>query len=265
MSPSGESPGPPAAQRTAVYRELAIHGTHDWVMESLRRTLPEGSLRILEVGAGEGALCERLLKAGHRVVACELRPELFRVAGVECHKVDATMALPFADADFDVVLAVEVVEHMDGQGSFFNEVQRVLKPGGRFVFTTPNILSLKSRAIFLLSGYFYSFGPLAAEKNTDGSPPHISPFTLDRYRFLLAQYGLTIESVSTDKFQTSSRFWGWLIPLIRICSRAWYGATENVRQQNSPVALFGRTLFVTARHNEPERSCDPVGAARTAR
>jgi SAM-dependent methyltransferase len=234
-------------------RELAIHGTNDWVMDSLRRTLPKGSLRILEVGAGEGALCARLLKDGHRVVACELRPELFKLEGVECHKVDATLALPFADQEFDVVLAVEVVEHMDGQGSFFEEVQRVLKPGGCFVFTTPNILSLKSRVIFLLSGYFYSFGPLAAEKNPDRSHPHISPFTLDRYRFLLAQYGFTIESVSTDKFQTSSRFWAWLIPLIRVCSRSWYAAKDNVRLQNSRVVLFGRTLFVVARRQQTQR------------
>ena len=154
--------------------------------------------------------------------------------------------LPFGDAEFDAVLAVEVVEHMDGQRAFFDEVRRVLKPGGCLAFTTPNILSLKSRVIFLFSGYFYSFKPLDPARRRALPPPHISPFTLDRYRYLLGQCGLELRSVWTDKQQTSSRFWAWLIPLIRLCSRAWYGNTENVRLQNSRVALFGRTLFVVA-------------------
>jgi SAM-dependent methyltransferase len=230
-------------------REFAIPGTHDWVIESLHRVLPDGAggIRVLEVGAGEGALCRRLMDAGYRVVACELRPELFRLEGVECRKVDATRGLPFGDAEFDVVLAVEVVEHMDAHGRFFDEVRRVLKPGGRFIFTTPNILSLKSRATFLFSGYFYSFRPLPVEGSRGQSPPHISPFTLDRYCYLLHQSGLDVEAVLTDRFQRSSLCWSWLIPLIKLWSWKWYGATESVRRQNSPVTLFGRTLFVVAR------------------
>jgi SAM-dependent methyltransferase len=229
-------------------RELAVSGTHNWVIDSLRRVLPaRAGLRVLEVGAGEGALCQRLMEAGYDVVACERHPEHFRLEGVKCHKVDATLALPFEAAEFDVVLAVEVVEHMESQRGFFDEVQRVLKPGGCFIFTTPNILSLKSRAIFLFSGYFYSFDPLPVGWNRELPPPHISPFTLDRYRYLLSQSGLEVQSVLTDKFQHSSLLWSWLLPLIRLWSWKWYGATENVIQQNSRVTLFGRTLFVAAR------------------
>ena len=232
-------------------RELAIHGTHEWIMNSLRRVLPAGrGVRILEIGAGEGALCQRLMRAGHHVLACDLHPEHFRLPGVECRKVDGSVALPFDTADFDVVLAVEVVEHMESHRGFFDEVARVLKPGGAFVFTTPNILSLKSRVTFLLSGYFYSFGPLPIGRSRDLPPLHISPFTLDRYRYLLSQSGLLVESVLTDKFQRSSMLWAWTIPLIRLCSRAWYTARDNLRLQNSRATLFGRTLFVVARKAE---------------
>jgi len=234
-------------------RELAIHGTHDWIMESLRRVLPASGARILEVGAGEGALCERLMRTGHDVLACDRHPEHFRLPGVECRKVDGSLALPFGAADFDVVLAVEVAEHMESHRSFFDEVARVLKPGGAFVFTTPNVLSLKSRAIFLFSGYFYSFDPLPVGRSRDLPPPHISPFTLDRYRYLLSQSGLTVEAVLTDKFQRSSMLWAWIVPLIRILARRWYELSDNVRLQNSAVALFGRTLFVVARKSEPPR------------
>ena len=47
-------------------------------------------------------------------------------------------ALPFRDASFDVVTANMVVEHLDDPQSSFAEVARVLRPGGLFLFHTPN-------------------------------------------------------------------------------------------------------------------------------
>jgi SAM-dependent methyltransferase len=55
----------------------------------------------------------------------------FRIAG------DAA-ALPFADAAFDRVTANMVVEHLRDPGHEFAEIRRILRPGGRFIFHTPN-------------------------------------------------------------------------------------------------------------------------------
>jgi SAM-dependent methyltransferase len=49
--------------------------------------------------------------------------------------------LPFADASFDMVVSVWVLEHLETPENVFVEVARVLKPGGHFVFLTPNALS----------------------------------------------------------------------------------------------------------------------------
>lgn len=46
--------------------------------------------------------------------------------------------LPFADASFDLVTANMVVEHLDDPATQFTEIGRVLKPGGIFLFHTPN-------------------------------------------------------------------------------------------------------------------------------
>src|SRR2546423_11843354 len=49
--------------------------------------------------------------------------------------------LPFADASFDMVVSVWVLEHLETPENVFAEVARVLRPGGHFVFLTPNALN----------------------------------------------------------------------------------------------------------------------------
>lgn len=223
-------------------RELAIPGTHANVVRLVQQEVPVGS-RLLDIGAGEGALSRRLVEAGYRVEACELFPEMFNVPGVTCRQVDATGVLPYEDDSLDAAVAVEVVEHLESHRMLFSEAARVLKPGGRFMFTTPNILSLKSRLRFLLTGYFYSFGPLDAAVDNPVRQ-HIAPFTLDRYQFLLRRSGLELVSASTDKIQNTSRFWYWMAPLIRLLARRSFGDLPQVRMQNSREALLGRKLVV---------------------
>ena len=103
--------------------------------------------------------------------ACDVVPDHFNVPGVECRKCDKSGVLPFLDQEFELAVAVEVLEHIDGHDRFFSEVARILKPDGAFVFTTPNILSLKSRMRFLFTGCHYSFDLL-------------TPFTKDPVRQL---------------------------------------------------------------------------------
>ncbi|HEV2217280.1 MAG TPA: class I SAM-dependent methyltransferase [Candidatus Dormibacteraeota bacterium] len=49
--------------------------------------------------------------------------------------------LPFADSSFDMAVSVWVLEHLEAPGKVFAEVARVLKPGGHFIFLTPNALN----------------------------------------------------------------------------------------------------------------------------
>lgn len=230
-------------------RELALPGFHSIVLRCLDEFL--GSRfqgKILDAGAGHGAFTQKLHKRGYETAACDLHPELFQVEGVECRPADLTTQLPWDAESFDGVIALEVVEHLDGVFPFFREVHRVLKPGGFFLFTTPNILSLKSRFRFLLSGYFYAFPPLS-EDARNAITQHINPLSYEFYDFRLRSSGFSVQEVMIDKYQRWSLCSLFLYPFIQIYSRLLMKATESSRRQNQLRLLLGRTMIVIAVKN----------------
>ncbi|HEX6316910.1 MAG TPA: methyltransferase domain-containing protein [Gemmatimonadaceae bacterium] len=228
-------------------KELAIPGTHDRVLRLLRDSIDlRQAPRVLDIGAGQGALSARLRDAGARVSACDVVPEQFDVPGVDFRTVGPDGRLPFDDGSFDVAIAVEVLEHIDGHDRFFAEVSRVLAPDGIVFFTTPNILSLKSRLRFLLTGFFYSFGPLEPFTR-DPVSQHIAPFSVNRYEWMMSQHGLMLINVATDKTQTSSILLSPLVPFIRLATWLQFNGNRSAARHNTSVALFGRKLVVVGR------------------
>ena len=101
--------------------------------------------RVLELGCGTGEFTRRVVAAGARLVALDLSAELLAIArskgGVGAHFVRGNAeALPFPDGAFDVVYGCSVLHHLDVE-SALGEVRRVLRPGGRLVFSEPNLLN----------------------------------------------------------------------------------------------------------------------------
>jgi len=226
---------------------MAISGTHDFVMDALSREIHfRDHPRVLDIGAGKGALSARLRDAGLLVSACDVVPGQFDVSGIECKKCDGSGTLLFSNGQFDLALAVEVLEHIDGHDRFFSEAARILKPGGILVLTTPNILSLKSRLRFLLTGCYYSFG-LLTPFTKDPIHQHISPFTLNRYAWMLSQHGLSVSRVTTDKMQNTSLLLSCLMPLVWLSALLRRRRDGSSQQQTSKVVLFGRKLLIVAR------------------
>ena len=107
--------------------------------------------RLLDLGAGNGRHSFEALKRGARVVALDLRPEELRLAGAwmaamaeagQCERPGIlvqgdALALPFAPASFDHVIASEVLEHIPDDDRAMAEIARVLRPGGRLAVSVP--------------------------------------------------------------------------------------------------------------------------------
>lgn len=224
---------------------IAMPGIHERFapfFDRLVGTGERGGLVVLDAGAGHGALAKRLHEAGFRVSACDFRPERFRYDQVECRRADLTDRLPYTDGSFDFVIAVEVMEHLPDHERFFHEAARVLKRGGRLVVSTPNILSLKSRLRFLLSGFFYSFKPIVPDQ--DDGLQHVSSMTPDQFRYVGRRSGLALEVVACDKYQATSLGLLWLAPAVYVYNRL---VGMDFRVHNTLDLLLGRILFLVFR------------------
>ena len=105
------------------------------------------NLEILNLGCGTGATSEAFAGLG-RVVSADRSPEALafcRARGMaDVVEADAE-ALGFPDATFDLVLALDVVEHLEKDAAGLAEIRRVLRPGGVAVITVPAFGWLWSR------------------------------------------------------------------------------------------------------------------------
>jgi SAM-dependent methyltransferase len=107
--------------------------------------------------------------------------------------------LPFAPETFDLVTANVVVEHVEAPERFLREIYRILRPGGRFLFHTPNYTyyltllaslvpdAVKRRVVWLLE----------RRRAADVFPTHYRLNTTKKVRSAAAACGFEIESLRT--------------------------------------------------------------------
>lgn len=93
---------------------------------------------VLEIGSGPGHVADMLAQAGAIVTGVDFSSKMVEVANSRYPEIAFAQAdaeeLPYDDALFDAVVANFVVHHLARPEKVFREVNRVLKPGGRFAF-----------------------------------------------------------------------------------------------------------------------------------
>ena len=107
----------------------------------------KAGMRILDIGCGTGAMLDVLAPFGTVIGAdfaeqalgfCRRRGDKYTLARSDARR------LPFASNSFDIVTAMDIVEHIDNDKAAMSEIMRVLKPGGRVFVTVPAYQSLWS-------------------------------------------------------------------------------------------------------------------------
>lgn len=154
-------------------KEITLPGVHNDLIESVLRICPlSGWKSILDIGAGEGALCARLKSKGYRVEALEIVEGRFSVPEVRCYKLDLNSRFSEEiDKKFDVLIANHVIEHLENPRFFLRQCKKLLAQRGRIFIASPNLESWSSRLVFIRYGYFPLFD---RKKYLDLG--HITPF-----------------------------------------------------------------------------------------
>ncbi|AQT69630.1 putative S-adenosylmethionine-dependent methyltransferase/MSMEI_2290 [Anaerohalosphaera lusitana] len=104
--------------------------------------LLEKPCKILEIGCGIGSVVSRLSEQGHDAEGVDISETAIRYGreeypGVKLN-VQAAEKLPFADGSFDLVLSFDLFEHISEIDLHIEQVKRVLRNGGYYLFETPN-------------------------------------------------------------------------------------------------------------------------------
>jgi dolichol-phosphate mannosyltransferase len=143
--------------------------------------MARGAGRTLDVGCGSSVILQSLNYAvGIDILANKLR--YMRQYGVPLVRGSVT-ALPIPDASFDCVVCSQVIEHLPADPAIFDELTRVLRPGGLLILGTPDYDTIGWRTIEPLYG-------LAAPGGYKDE--HITHYTLASLTDLAARYGLKI-------------------------------------------------------------------------
>lgn len=195
MTPTSQEP-PPLQDRLREWREHAAElsqGTsNDAIYKMALRNLPDISTAqsLLEYGSGTGNFIKLLL---HNKFAADMTgvdimsrprdlPEI-----VKWVEVDLNLPVPLEPSSFDVIVALEVIEHLENPRAILREITRLLAPGGCFILTTPNQESIRSLLALLIKGHFVAF--------TDNSyPAHITALLKKDLERILTESGLIIEA-----------------------------------------------------------------------
>lgn len=139
------------------YAEVWWHGRVRW-LRALQNMVPArfarfdaivgdwNGKRVLDLGCGGGFMSEALAMRGAKVIGIDPSPGAIAIAGKHASASGYTIdyaigtgeSLPLLDRSLDIVVCVDVLEHVDDLDRVIAEVGRVLRPDGLFLFDTIN-------------------------------------------------------------------------------------------------------------------------------
>jgi 2-polyprenyl-6-hydroxyphenyl methylase / 3-demethylubiquinone-9 3-methyltransferase len=169
-------------------------------------------LRVLDIGCGGGILSEPLARLGATVVGAD--PSQANIAAAQLHAADAGVSVDYrattaevlADEGerFDLVLAMEVVEHVADLDLFIRRCTEMVRPGGLMITATLN-RTLKSFALAIVGAeYLLGWLPRGTHQWDKFVTPNELEAALERHGLMvLDETGVTYDLIA-DRWQLST-------------------------------------------------------------
>ncbi len=152
--------------------------------------------RVLDVGCLDGTIGELLMQMGNDVYGLDAsEPAIAKAVGrgIQAQLGNVENEFPFENDSFDAVFAGEIIEHIFDVDMMLAQIFRVLKPGGHFVVTTPNLAAFGRRLMLLLNR-----NPHIEISFTGDAAGHIRYFIKSTFFEILEKHGFQVEVFRSD-------------------------------------------------------------------
>jgi 2-polyprenyl-3-methyl-5-hydroxy-6-metoxy-1,4-benzoquinol methylase len=171
--------------------------------------------KVLELGSGMGYGIEILAPHCSEYLAMDKHSPPIALESFSNLTFQQTTfpSIPASDHSFDFVVSFQVIEHIQDDHAFVKEVHRVLKPGGKFIVTTPN----KPMSITRNPWHIREYNPLELEKLLSPHFPNIQKFGVFGRAKIMEYYEKNKASVKKitqfDLFNLQHRAPAWLLKI----------------------------------------------------
>jgi len=164
---------------------------HNNIIEEIKNLNLHPEAKILDMGCGEGALSQRLLDMGYDVLSVDMTEKDFK-SDANFFKLDFNNKLDvekFVEKfqnNFDVVLGIEVIEHVENHWEYVRTLKSLVHKNGYILISSPNVTSWMSRLYFLFYGRHHQF------MESDLRYGHINPISSWQVEYIFKELNIDL-------------------------------------------------------------------------